>query len=76
MEKCKFCTMLKCYKKADRLLNKITVGPKRHYRYSAAIVSYVWSKDKNRESSMVDDGYKINYCPECGKELRRRKKNE
>ena len=76
-KKCDFCTTLKLYKKADRDLNKIVnKGPKMHYQYCVAIVTRCWLNDKSKMSSMVDDKYKINYCPECGKELRRRKKNE
>ena len=41
------------------------------YEYYVSIVSKFWRRDKgkNREGTYIKDNFKLNYCPECGKEI-------
>lgn len=72
--------MYQAAKKIDKDIDPyIYNGAKTFHRYEAALVSYTWvSGDKKNETSVIDDGFKLNYCPECGKRLnkRMRKKGE
>lgn len=75
---CKFCEALETWKYCNKTFNKTRPKEERlKEEYTVALVSHTWSasKGKRNASRTVDYrnkglGYKLNYCPECGKELR------
>ena len=68
---CKFCEYYEYMK----------LWYKNHYRegrkndYSAALITRSWFKEygSKRASTITSRRYSLNYCPECGKPLKRRK---
>lgn len=68
---CKFCTDLKDIKTANRESRKdvIVLGgkPRRHYYYVAIVERLAGKLGRTTWYQ-----YKLNYCPECGKYLKRR----
>jgi len=78
MAECKFCENLTNYKKIDNFFRKREKEPFK-YEYTVALVIKQWlpSKGKRRAGRTTDYryqglGYKLNYCPECGKKLKGR----
>lgn len=80
MSKCRFCESLEYLKRNAERCNQIEPDPdcEFEYRYSAAIVERVFAKgDDNCRSTWTDrgyhhhhpNGYPLNFCPECGREL-------
>lgn len=76
---CDFCDDLNLRKKCAREDNR---GQSEEYRlkyaYNVALVQHIWTKRKGkRNASRSTDyrnqgiGYQLNYCPECGRSLRR-----
>lgn len=88
MSECKFCKALETYKFAERYWgenltdeDKQKLG-KRMDDYSVAIVQWTWWKKRGRKSAgrtvgyrRNGVGYRLNFCPECGKDLRKRHNN-
>lgn len=82
MAECEFCDALWLYKFSDRELNKLHVAdgePRMFHEYTVAIVRRSWTKARGkRHAGRSTDyrhlglGFKLNYCPECGKALRRK----
>ena len=64
MENCKFCEMLDFEKKWNK---KDPNGLRFEYLAALDIRSWKRSKAKKDASSIKLTGYKLNYCPECGK---------
>ena len=81
MKTCEFCRALDTYKFADREWNKICKkdgDPRVLHEYTAALVRRSWTKEKGkRHAGRTTDyrnqgiGFKLNFCPECGRALRR-----
>lgn len=75
---CKFCEALDIWKHCNESYNKHLLKAERlKEEYTVALVSHTWSVSRGKRSASrtVDYrnkglGYKLNYCPECGKELR------
>ena len=75
---CKFCEALDVWKHCNETYNKhLPKAEKLKEEYTVALVSHTWmaSRGKRSASKTTDYrnkglGYKLNYCPECGKELR------
>lgn len=71
---CKFCEAIQGYKRAETILRK--QDPDFHYRYSVAIVKRIFCKGSSGSMGSSTDyrylgcGYKLNYCPECGTEIK------
>lgn len=76
---CKFCEAMKVNRQCDKIdqsPNELTYG-KYMSEYTVAIVKRHWySKKGKRTASRTVDyrhmglGYKLNYCPECGADMR------
>ena len=70
---CKFCEAMESYRKADTILKKHE--PDVEHRYSVAIVQRVFFKGRKGCQGRGTDyqyrgcGYKLNFCPECGRKL-------
>ena len=89
MSKCEFCEALKTYQFGIKWSNncrteedKEKLG-RRKSDYSVAIVEWSWWQKRGKKSAgrivgyrRKGVGYKLNFCPECGRDLRRRKKRE
>lgn len=84
---CKFCRRMELEKFCKRIINKERKqeGESRLcYEMSVALVCLSWTKKKGKkQAGRTTDyrhmglGYKLNYCPECGRYLRSgRKSNE
>lgn len=74
---CKFCERLEVWKRCQQITNAHTEGEKSKVEYAVALVEHRWFPSVGkRNAGRVTDyrnqglGYKLNYCPECGKELR------
>ena len=83
-ERCEFCenyTFKKLhYKVFRKMCLKENVEPTKK-EFSVAIVEIQWRNSKKNATRTTDYrhlglGYELNFCPECGKQLRRRKNNE
>lgn len=82
MADCEFCRYLSVYKSADVQLdkmNKETGAPRIYHEYTVALVDRSWTKARGKRHACRSTdyrnqgiGYKLNYCPECGKALRRK----
>lgn len=75
-EHCEFCDRLEL-EKFSRSLDK-GQKPKIYYECTVALVVRSWTKERGkRNAGRLTDyrnqgiGYKLNFCPECGKDLRR-----
>jgi len=70
---CDFCRVMEQNRKFDRLTRLYTPGAS--YRYSVAIVQRTFIKGRRGSQGRTTDyryrgcGYKLNYCPECGKKI-------
>ena len=73
---CAFCESLETKKEIHQQINKNREGPKYLTEYSVALVERSWYKGMSkRNSGRTTDyryrgcGYKLNFCPECGKKV-------
>ena len=76
MAECKFCENLTGYKKIENFFNEREQEPFK-YEYTVALVIKQWlpSKGKRRAGRTTDYrnqglGYKLNFCPECGRKIK------
>ena len=76
---CKFCEAYESWHNIHEFDNQKRPKDERtKYEYNVALVIRSWIpkyKSKNRAGRMVDYrnkgiGFKLNYCPECGKRLK------
>ena len=83
MAECEFCETLKMYKISVKACNDmLSDQDKRDHgkymaSYSVAICQYTWYKKHGKRSAgRTTDyrhkglGFKLNYCPECGRDMR------
>ena len=76
MAECKFCESLADYKKIENFWDEKEDEPSK-YEYTVALVIRSWKPRVRRKinaARTVDYryrgiGYKLNFCPECGKEI-------
>lgn len=75
---CEFCDSLELQKTIDKSWNNgwSDKSMKLFHDYTVAIVTHSWTKQqgKRKASRIVDYrkrglGYKLNFCPECGKKI-------
>ena len=70
---CKFCEAMERYRRANAIMKKH--DPEAEYRYSVAIVKRFFVKGRRGCLGTEADfryrgcGYKLNFCPECGRKL-------
>ena len=75
---CKFCESLKTWKQ----VKSMDKGHKQEYTVALVIRSWYPSVKSKRHAGRTTDyrrngiGYKLNYCPECGRPLSRIAKNQ
>ena len=80
---CVFCRELKSHQNINDFLrdhgDESDKGIK--HEYTVAIVIRTWNKDRGKRHAVRTTdyryrgiGYKLNFCPECGRDLRRRSK--
>ena len=75
---CKFCESLEFFGETDKAWGTTDFK----CEYTVAIVTHFYRKGDKAHASRITDyrnkglGYKLNYCPECGRRLRGEKKNE
>ena len=81
---CKFCETMQTYRKVDYVSDKwksedpeLQKLGKYKREYTVAIVRRGWYQKKGKRSAGRSTdyryrglGYKLNYCPECGRDLR------
>lgn len=80
---CKFCEAMKVKRQIDKFTNEhqspedLKKYGKHKTEYTVAIITRSWySKNGKRHAGRITDyrhmglGYKLNYCPECGRELK------
>lgn len=69
---CKFCSDLKDRKSLNREMHEdvIALGGKPHRSYYSIALVETWAKGTGQTTYY---GYKLNYCPECGRYLKRSK---
>ena len=76
---CKFCESLESWKNIHEFHNQdITKAEKMKHEYTVALLIHSWCpkyKTKRQASRTTDYrnqglGYKLNYCPECGRKLK------
>lgn len=70
---CAFCDALANHKWANRLLQK-QKGKRVRHEYATALIIHSWTVSKKNAGRLVDYrnkglGFKLNYCPECGREI-------
>ncbi len=80
MSKCSFCDSLEYIKRLEERQARYNPDPEYEFeeRYSAAIVWRTFLKGDNQCRGTVtdhgyrhhDDGYPLNFCPECGRSLK------
>ncbi len=77
MADCSFCEMLDFEKKWNADHNRIEKDPdeRLRYEYFAALDVRSWKRSKTKKDAVSTKltGYKLNYCPECGRALRKGK---
>lgn len=77
MSICKFCEDYEFKKVLNKELNQQEKDPERRMKteFTAALVEKCWTKrtPKGGAGKYTRGGYKLNYCPECGKELKKTK---
>lgn len=70
---CEFCRVFAMQKKFDRIAKK--QFPDISHRYSVAMVQRTFVKGRRGSQGRTTDyryqgiGYKLNYCPECGRKM-------
>ena len=77
MDKCDFCDNYLMNKKFDKKYGLSDSGEKMKHDYTVALVIHSWysSIRKKKDAGRVVHyrhngfGYKLNYCPECGRKL-------
>lgn len=73
---CKFCEAMQMHRRVDAILKK--QDPDVEHRYSVAIVSRTFFKGRKGSQGSSTDyryrgcGYKLNFCPECGRAITRK----
>ena len=76
---CKFCESLESWQNIHEFHNQdITKDEKMKHEYTVALLIHTWCpkyKTKRQASRLTDYrnkglGYKLNYCPECGRKLK------
>ena len=84
MKKCNFCEALEDYREVQAAGNKYRetypgLGPYMH-EYTVAIVIHSWFKALGKRSAGRSTdyrnqglGYELNFCPECGKMINKKK---
>lgn len=74
---CAFCEALQTYKYIRAFNNEHFkhFEPKIYEEYNVALVVRSWTKGNKRTAGRITDyrnrgiGFKLNYCPECGRRL-------
>ena len=63
MSKCDFCENLEIQKDLEQI--------DFNYEYTVSLVTKIWTheKSKSRAGAYIQDNFKLNYCPECGRKL-------
>ena len=77
MAECKFCESLAGYKKIEKFFSERESEEEPFkYEYTVALVIRQWlpsigKKSAGRTTDYKNQGigYKLNFCPECGKEI-------
>lgn len=78
MNECKFCDGYRSYKQIYKFRenhSEFYGNEHLYHEITVAIVVRSWLKGKKRQAGRTTDyryrgiGYKLNYCPECGKKL-------
>lgn len=76
MAECKFCEKIITYKKIENLFRKREKEPFK-FEYTIALVIKQWLPSKGKRSAGITTdyryqglGYKLNYCPECGRKIK------
>lgn len=77
MAKCDFCDNYLIIKNINKKHNSSISGEKMKHDYTVALVEHFWyssitkKKDAGRSVYYRHNGfgYKLNYCPECGRKL-------
>lgn len=78
--KCEFCDTLEVHHYADNL--PTPDGIKLLHEYRVALVCRSWKKGNKLHAGRTTDymragrGYPLNYCPECGRPLRKQRKTK
>ena len=73
MSKCKFCEAMEMNRSLDHYSKEIR--PDAKFRYSVAIVrrnffkGYRGCQGRTTDYRYMGCGYKLNFCPECGRKL-------
>ena len=80
MSKCEFCERLEARKDADKFCEGYGVDPKlgpKHNVYTAVLLATSWYEKYGKQTASTMTYYKeykfgfdLNYCPECGKEIK------
>lgn len=72
---CQFCESLQRYKDI-RTFNNVYFKPRIYEEYNVALVVRSWTKGNKRTAGRTTDyryrgiGFKLNFCPECGRRLK------
>ena len=77
MSECKFCESLESYKNINNFKNNHPeyYTERLFHEYNVALVVRSWVKGRKAMATRMTDyryrgiGYKLNYCPECGKKV-------
>lgn len=76
MSECKFCESLQEFKQIyEKLGKKEKPGEGLLHEYTVALVIHSYRKGHKAQAGRTTDyrrlglGYKLNYCPECGRKL-------
>ena len=75
MNGCKFCKSLQNYKQIYATFNKQGEGDGLLHEYTVALVIHSYFKGHKVHAGRSTDyrvrglGYKLNFCPECGRKL-------
>lgn len=73
---CKFCEAMETHRRVDTIMKK--TDPDMEHRYSVAIVRRMFFKGRKGAKGSSTDyrhqgcGYKLNFCPECGRDLKQK----
>ena len=75
---CKFCEAMERWQKVDAFVKER--DPDFEHRYSVALVVRNFRKGRKGPKGSTTDyryrgcGYQLNYCPECGREMKKRRR--
>lgn len=71
---CKFCEKVELWKQINE---KDDYGDKKNMEFAVSLLVFTWGsgRPKTMKSRIQDyrnrgHGYKLNFCPECGKEMK------